>query len=149
MRDDTAVLREAVDRLRAEAEGLRRAMRTRGVIEQAKGMLAERLDCTPEEAFEHLVRLSQDTNRRLVDLAAGLVGIAAPLTDPEERTGPAPPAAASQVSAPPPPPLFEPPPPFPVPPPGTVPPPFPVPPPGTAAPAAAVPGLAARYHLAA
>ncbi|MGW1177394.1 hypothetical protein ACWD4P_27215 [Kitasatospora sp. NPDC002543] len=40
MRDDTAVLREAVDRLRAEAEGLRRAMRTRGVIEQAKGMLA-------------------------------------------------------------------------------------------------------------
>lgn len=84
-----------------------------------------------------------------MDLAAGLVGIAAPLTDPEERTGPAPPAAALQVSAPPPPPLFEPPPPFPVPPPGTVPPPFPTPPPGTAAPAAAVPGLAARYHLAA
>ncbi|WP_344340002.1 ANTAR domain-containing protein, partial [Kitasatospora putterlickiae] len=79
------MLREAVDRLRTEAEGLRRAMRSRGVIEQAKGMLTERLGCTPDEAFEHLVRLSQDTNRKVADLAAGLVGVAAPPPEaPEE-----------------------------------------------------------------
>ncbi|MEU6238764.1 ANTAR domain-containing protein, partial [Kitasatospora sp. NPDC047058] len=79
--DETTVLRQAVDRLRAEVEGLRRAMRTRGVIEQAKGMLSERLGCTPDEAFGHLVQLSQDTNRRLADVAAGLVGLAVPLED--------------------------------------------------------------------
>ncbi|MGW4895962.1 SpoIIE family protein phosphatase [Kitasatospora sp. NPDC004240] len=82
MTDDRAaevvVLQDAVDRLRAEVEGLRRAMRSRAVIEQAKGLLTERLGCTPEEAFGHLVRLSQDTNRKLVDLAAGLLGTAAP-----------------------------------------------------------------------
>ncbi|MFE2110104.1 SpoIIE family protein phosphatase [Kitasatospora sp. NPDC059463] len=84
--EETAVLREAVDRLRTEAEGLRRAMRSRGVIEQAKGMLTERLGCTPDEAFAYLVHLSQDTNRKVVDLAAGLVGVAAP--PPEDAAAP-------------------------------------------------------------
>ncbi|MFF2078772.1 SpoIIE family protein phosphatase [Kitasatospora sp. NPDC058162] len=133
--DETTVLREAVDRLRAEAEGLRRAMRTRGVIEQAKGMLTERLGCTPDEAFGHLVRLSQDTNRRVADIAAGLVGLAAPITDlaadtalqeaVEELVRPVrhPPAPVEPAAGP-------------------------VPaPPGVLRPAP-VPGLAARYHLA-
>lgn len=131
---ESAVLQEAVDRLRAEAEGLRRAMRTRGVIEQAKGMLAERLDCTPEQAFGHLVQLSQDSNRRLVDIAAGLVGLAAPLgqavggegTEPDP--GPAPEVAAARPRAEPP---------------------VPAPGPPAAAPAAPVSVLSARYHLAA
>ncbi|MFF4378112.1 SpoIIE family protein phosphatase [Kitasatospora sp. NPDC001547] len=141
--DDAAVLREAVDRLRTEAEGLRRAMRTRGVIEQAKGMLAERLDCTPEEAFDHLVQLSQDTNRRLADIAAGLVGLAAPLSDPKEPVGEpvkephAEPGRTAAGASPRREPLV----------PAAAPAPAPGPP--TAAPAAAVPGLAARYHLAA
>ncbi|MGW3071942.1 MULTISPECIES: SpoIIE family protein phosphatase [unclassified Kitasatospora] len=133
--DEAAVLREAVDRLRAEAEGLRRAMRTRGVIEQAKGMLAERLECTPEEAFGHLVQLSQDTNRRLADIAAGLVGLAAPLTGTAALTGAdtaAEPGSASGLLVP-----------------ASVPVLAPVPGPPKAAPAAAAPGLAARYHLAA
>ncbi|MFD9128189.1 SpoIIE family protein phosphatase [Kitasatospora sp. NPDC059571] len=71
---ERAVLEAAVDRLRAEAEGLRAAMRTRAVIEQAKGLLAERLGCTPEEAFERLSALSQDANRKVADLAAELLG---------------------------------------------------------------------------
>ncbi|MFB7668520.1 SpoIIE family protein phosphatase [Kitasatospora sp. NPDC056138] len=81
MSDDSAeraVLQATVDRLRAEADGLRAAMRTRGVIEQAKGLLTERLSCTPDQAFEELVRRSQESNRKLVELAAELLGLAAP-----------------------------------------------------------------------
>ncbi|WP_195911352.1 SpoIIE family protein phosphatase [Streptomyces kaniharaensis] len=125
--DETAVLREAVDRLRAEAEGLRRAMRTRGVIEQAKGMLTERLGCTPDEAFGHLVRLSQDTNRRLADIAAGLVGLAVPIED-TAGDQEVPPRAVEQTRPAPHP---------------------PTPAPPGSAPLTPVPGLAARYHLAA
>ncbi|TYC76273.1 SpoIIE family protein phosphatase [Streptomyces sp. CB01881] len=132
---ETAVLREAVDRLRAEADGLRRAMRSRGVIEQAKGMLTERLGCTPDEAFGHLVQLSQDTNRKLADIAAGLVGIAAPLEGDtavdEDLPVPGPVTAPAAV----PPRLQDPHPPVPAPP--------------AAARLTPVPGLAARYHLAA
>lgn len=63
-----------VQRLEGEVAGLRRAMRTRGLIEQAKGMLAERFSCDPEEAFGYLSRLSQDANVRVVDIAADVVG---------------------------------------------------------------------------
>jgi PAS domain-containing protein len=63
-----------VQRLEGEIAGLRRAMRTRGLIEQAKGMLAERFSCDPEEAFGYLSRLSQDANVRVVDIAADVVG---------------------------------------------------------------------------
>jgi hypothetical protein len=62
-----------VHSLSGEVAGLRRAMRTRGIIEQAKGMLAQRLGCTPEEAFSYLSRLSQEHNMRLSELAGRLV----------------------------------------------------------------------------
>jgi hypothetical protein len=62
-----------VHSLSGEVAGLRRAMRTRGIIEQAKGMLAQRLGCTPEEAFSYLSRLSQEHNMRLSELAGKLV----------------------------------------------------------------------------
>lgn len=62
-----------VHSLTGEVAGLRRAMRTRGIIEQAKGMLAQRLGCTPEEAFSYLSRLSQEHNMRLSELAGKLV----------------------------------------------------------------------------
>src|SRR5215475_4974534 len=65
-----------VQRLEAEVAGMRRAMASRGVIEQAKGMIAERLGCDPEEAFEHLSRISQQTNVRLAEVAAELVATA-------------------------------------------------------------------------
>lgn len=75
---ESARLRATIDRLRSEVEGQRRAMRTRAVIEQAKGILTERIGCTPDEAFSHLVQLSQDSNRKLVDIAADLLGTVAP-----------------------------------------------------------------------
>jgi hypothetical protein len=62
-----------VQRLSGEVAGLRKAMRTRGVIEQAKGMLAQRLGCTPEQAFGYLSQLSQHRNVRLAELAATVV----------------------------------------------------------------------------
>jgi GAF domain-containing protein len=56
-----------------EAAGLRLAMQSRAVIEQAKGILIARNCCTPEEAFEMLVRLSQHRNIKLRDLARIIV----------------------------------------------------------------------------
>ena len=55
------------------AEDMRRAMETRAVIEQAKGILVAQHHCTPEQAFEMLTRLSQSTHRKLRDCAADLV----------------------------------------------------------------------------
>jgi GAF domain-containing protein len=55
------------------AEDMRRAMETRAVIEQAKGILVAQQHCTPERAFELLTRLSQATHRKLRDCAADLV----------------------------------------------------------------------------
>src|SRR3954454_8594240 len=73
-----------VARLRAELAGMRRAMRNRAVIEQAKGVLVERLGIAPEAAFDQLVRLSQQTNIKLAEVAAALVGATAP--DPDDQT---------------------------------------------------------------
>jgi PAS domain-containing protein len=64
-----------VQRLEAEVAGLRRAMTSRAVIEQAKGVLSERLACTPDEAFAHLSKLSQESNVKLADLAASIVAV--------------------------------------------------------------------------
>ena len=58
---------------RREAEAIRRAMDSRAVIEQAKGILIAERRCTAEEAFEILVGLSQDTNVKLRDVALALV----------------------------------------------------------------------------
>ena len=54
-------------------EGLKRAVGTRQLIGQAQGILMERLKLTDDRAFALLVRASQDTNRKLVDVAAELV----------------------------------------------------------------------------
>ncbi len=55
------------------AEHMRRAMEHRAVIEQAKGIVMSERRCTAEEAFAVLTKLSQDTNRKLRDVAAALV----------------------------------------------------------------------------
>jgi GAF domain-containing protein len=55
------------------AEQLRAAMDSRAVIEQAKGIIMGDRRCTADEAFKLLVRLSQDTNRKLRDVAQILV----------------------------------------------------------------------------
>jgi hypothetical protein len=59
-----------------EVSGLRRAMESRAVIEQAKGMVMADRHCTPDDAFEVLRRLSMDTNVRLADVAATIVRLA-------------------------------------------------------------------------
>jgi transcriptional regulator with GAF, ATPase, and Fis domain len=55
------------------AAGLERAMVSRAVIEQAKGILIARSGCDPTEAFSELVRRSQRTNVKLARVAADLV----------------------------------------------------------------------------
>ncbi|MEU7618211.1 GAF and ANTAR domain-containing protein [Micromonospora rifamycinica] len=56
------------------AAQMRTAMESRAVIEQAKGIIMGQRRCTADEAFGILATISQDTNRRLRDVAATLVG---------------------------------------------------------------------------
>ena len=62
-----------VEQLRTTADQLAIAMQSRATIEQAKGLIAGRLECTVEQAFEVLTKLSQDRNVKLRDLAALVV----------------------------------------------------------------------------
>ena len=59
------------------AEDLQTAMRTRAVIEQAKGIVMGARRCTSEEAFGVLVKLSQDSNRKLREVAQAVADDAA------------------------------------------------------------------------
>jgi GAF domain-containing protein len=66
---NAAALADAVE----EVAGLRTAMQTRAVIEQAKGILMRDHRCTEEEAFRMLVQASNVSNRKLRDIAVSLV----------------------------------------------------------------------------
>ena len=55
------------------AQQLQEAMRSRAVIEQAKGVLVAQLHLDPEDAFAHLAKASQDSNTKLRDLAVQVV----------------------------------------------------------------------------
>jgi GAF domain-containing protein len=55
------------------AQHLQAAMDNRAVIEQAKGIIMGDRRCGPDEAFQILAKLSQDTNRKLRDVAIALV----------------------------------------------------------------------------
>ena len=75
-------LRSAQDK----AENLQRALESRAVIDQAKGVLIERYKLTPDQAFQLLARASMNLNRKLVDVAEHLLHTgellgAAPATD--------------------------------------------------------------------
>jgi hypothetical protein len=52
---------------------LHAALESRAVIEQAKGILVAEYGCHPEVAFKELSKLSQNTNRKVRDIAADLV----------------------------------------------------------------------------
>jgi GAF domain-containing protein len=56
---------------------MQKALESRAVIEQAKGIIMGERRCTPDEAFAILTKLSQDTNRKLRDVATALVTKAA------------------------------------------------------------------------
>lgn len=59
--------------LAATVEHLQQGLLTRTVIGQAQGILIERHKVTPDVAFRLLVRASNDSNRKLRDVAATLV----------------------------------------------------------------------------
>ena len=61
-----------------ENEQLRRAIETRDTIGQAKGILMERFNTNATRAFEILVKLSQESNTRVADLAHKLVKVEHP-----------------------------------------------------------------------
>ncbi len=60
---------QAIDQL----QSLERAVQSRDLIGQAKGLLMARHDLTADQAFSRLVQLSQQTNVRLAEVAAWLV----------------------------------------------------------------------------
>ena len=64
-REFQALHREVVD--------LREALEARKLIERAKGILMRRLDLTEDEAFQRLQRQSQNTNRRLAQVAEAII----------------------------------------------------------------------------
>ncbi|MEW2499851.1 ANTAR domain-containing response regulator [Amycolatopsis sp. CA-161197] len=59
---------------------LNRALETRAVIDQAKGILMAAHRITAEEAFQRLVKRSQDGNRKLYDVAAEFVAAVSSFT---------------------------------------------------------------------
>jgi hypothetical protein len=56
-----------------EIDDLRAAMTSRPMIDQAKGILMARHSCSPDEAFQVLATASQRGNRKLREVAAGVV----------------------------------------------------------------------------
>jgi hypothetical protein len=64
---------ESLEALRTENDQLRTALRTRVVIEQAKGMLAERLGVEVDVAFERLRREARSRRLKLHAFAAAVV----------------------------------------------------------------------------
>jgi GAF domain-containing protein len=55
------------------AAQMQSAMESRAVIEQAKGIIMGERRCTADEAFAILAKISQDSNRKLRDVAAQIV----------------------------------------------------------------------------
>jgi GAF domain-containing protein len=55
------------------AQQMQVAMESRAVIEQAKGIIMGERRCTPEEAIQILIGVSQQGNRKVRDIAAALV----------------------------------------------------------------------------
>jgi hypothetical protein len=69
-----------------EVHNLQEAVRTRGVIGQAVGVLMERYKLTDQRAFAFLTRLSQDSNVKLRVIAEKVVADLDPQTDESTKT---------------------------------------------------------------
>jgi two-component system, response regulator PdtaR len=59
--------------LRQEVADLREALEARKTIERAKGILMRRLNLSEDEAFRRLQKQSQDSNRKLAQVAEAIV----------------------------------------------------------------------------
>ncbi|WP_081292948.1 ANTAR domain-containing protein [Mycobacterium colombiense] len=66
---------DGVSAMAHEIQQLQRALESRDIIGQAKGMLMERFDVDAAAAFDLLVRLSQTSNTPLAELARKLIQI--------------------------------------------------------------------------
>ena len=64
---------ESAQRHRDRADNLARAMESRAVIEQAKGMIMVQRKCTSSDAFDLLRQYSMEQNVKLRDMAASIV----------------------------------------------------------------------------
>ena len=91
-------LRELARALAERNAQLETALQSRIVIEQAKGILAERYGIAPDEAFARLRRAARSNQMNLHALAASVIAARGrPTARPAGRTAdvfPAPPAAA-------------------------------------------------------
>ena len=74
------VLRRTVARVGDELTGLRRAMASRSVIDQAKGAVRAVTGLSGDEAFALLAARSQNANRKLSDVAADVLASTHPDT---------------------------------------------------------------------
>jgi len=77
------VVAEHRSRLEIAVSQLQLALSSRIVIEQAKGILAERWKVAPDEAFRTLRRHARTTQRRLADVAHAIIDGTADLVPPD------------------------------------------------------------------
>jgi hypothetical protein len=63
----------AYEKLNRTKQQLETALTSRAVIDQAKGMVMIALNCSADEAFEHLVRLSSTANEKVRQVAERIV----------------------------------------------------------------------------
>ncbi|MEU8868761.1 ANTAR domain-containing protein [Streptomyces umbrinus] len=56
-----------------EAQQLRRAMKSRPTIDMARGILMTACSCNPDDAWELLVAVSQNSNTKLHEVAEAVV----------------------------------------------------------------------------
>jgi serine phosphatase RsbU (regulator of sigma subunit) len=75
---DFTRLSALIARQRQELDGLQSAAATRSVVDLARGMLMERLGCSPAEAQEQLEHLSAESGSSLAELAAQITGQPSP-----------------------------------------------------------------------
>ena len=71
--DVSDLLRRRVAELEELTIELHGALEAREVIGQAKGILVEREGCSPDQAFQRLMRVAEQTDRKVHEVAAGLV----------------------------------------------------------------------------
>jgi PAS domain S-box-containing protein len=71
--EPSVVAFDELDRYRRYAEHLQRALNSRVVIEQAKGMLANQHQCGVDQAFERLRRYARAHNRDIHEVARAVV----------------------------------------------------------------------------
>jgi hypothetical protein len=84
------------------ADQMRTAMQSRSVIEQAKGILMARHGYDSDEAFKSLSKMSQDSNRKLRDIAQTIIDSRRPSRGVGDSANVASPASAKQATPAPP-----------------------------------------------